>query len=93
MAGTIYFGTGTALKVDGEVLNNLNGDALITFQDKNGTLANGTLIADGGEILIAGDLRAASYQLFKDADDKIAVENLDGTESTSGIKVSTESGR
>ena len=92
MAGTIYFGTGTALKVDGEVLNNLNGDALITFQDKNGTLANGTLIADGGEILIAGDLRAASYQLFKDVDNKIAVENLDGTDSTSGIKVSTESG-
>ena len=93
IANTIYFGDGTALKVNGEVLNAVSAanEALINFRE-NGTYHQGTLIADGGEILISGDLRAQSYQLFRDSDSKIDVNNLDGTASTSGITVTTENG-
>ena len=54
---------------------------------------NGTLIDDGGTILISGEVRAQSYQLFADADGKIAVVDINKQQlADGGIEVSTENG-
>ena len=99
----VYFGADSALKLSSEAVQEAEGanaaQAVITL-DK----ANGQLIANGGEILISGDLRAnnqTSYKLFADqggASDangtKVAVVDINGTAvaNDKGIKVTTENG-
>ena len=98
----VYFGAESALKLSSEAVQEAEGNAahaVITL-DK----ANGQLIANGGEILISGDLRAnnqTSYKLFADQGDasdangtKVAVVDITGTAvaDDKGIKVTTENG-
>ncbi len=88
LANSIYFGDSAALLISAEAMNYIgqeNTAALVTFAGDNGKL-----IADGGEILISGDLRATSYQLFTDGDNRVEVEDLKGNESS--IEVSTANG-
>ena len=88
LANSIYFGDSAALLISAEAMNYIgqeNTAALVTFAGNNGKL-----IADGGEILISGDLRATSYQLFTDGDKRVEVEDLKGNESS--IEVSTANG-
>ena len=93
VANSIYFGEGTAMKITAEAINALGtkdgGNAIISIASDNGTL-----IADGGEILIDGDVRAATYTLFADNKDGVTVVNVDHStaEEGEGIQVSTENG-
>ena len=94
---TIYFGAETALVVTADALGQVgvgtNPTALITIEN-----STGTLVADGGEILISGDLRGSrDYTLFADqgTDTKVNVVDIKNqaiTADNAGIKVSTENG-
>ena len=95
----IFFGDGTALMADADAIKAARdqGTALVTMAG-----SNGKLIADGGEILITGDLRGATdYTLFADHGGtgdangtKVSVQNIKGqsAKSGSGITVTTENG-
>ena len=86
LADSVYFGAQSALLISAEAMDYIgqeNTKALVTFAGNNGKL-----IADGGEILISGELRAKAYQLFADGDNRVEVEDLQGNESS--INVSTE---
>ena len=88
LADSVYFGAQSALLISADAMNYIgkeNTKALVTFSSNDGKL-----IADGGEILIAGDLRATSYQIFADGDNRVVVEDLQGNESK--IEVSTDNG-
>ena len=88
LADSVYFGAQSALLISADAMNYIGEEhtnALVTFSSKDGKL-----IADGGEILIAGDLRATSYQIFADGDNRVVVEDLQGNESK--IEVSTDNG-
>ena len=88
LADSVYFGAQSALLISADAMNYIgeeNTNALVTFSSNDGKL-----IADGGEILIAGDLRATSYQIFADGDNRVVVEDLQGNESK--IEVSTDNG-
>ena len=94
IANTMYFGADTAVIVHAEALNaqhsGLTGapTALVTFASNNAQL-----IADGGEILVNGQVRAnRSYTFFKDGDGKVAVVDITGNTSGAGIDVYTENG-
>ena len=97
IANTIYFGAETALVVTADALGQVgvgtNPTALITIEN-----STGTLVADGGEILISGDLRGSrDYTLFADqgTDTKVNVVDIKNqaiTADNAGIKVSTENG-
>ena len=94
VADSVYFGDGTAMKVTAEAINSIGGqnnkNALITISGNNGQL-----IADGGEILISGEVRAnRKYTLFTDGNGTVDVVNVDKTtaEAGEGITVSTENG-
>ena len=94
VANSVYFGNGTAMKVTAEAINTIgapnNKNALITISGNDGKL-----IADGGEILISGEVRANKpYVLFTDGDNKVEVVNVDQTtaEAGEGITVATENG-
>ena len=91
IANTVYFGDNTALKVTAEAMDAAQSDnqALVTIND-----ANGKLVSDGGEILIAGEVRAQKYTLFTDTNDGVDVVTIDGatTDSKTGITVKTENG-
>ena len=96
IADTMFFGTGTALMVTADALNKVgagtNPTALVTFEQ------DGKLVADGGEVLITGDLRGnRSYTLFADKgnDTKVDVVDIKGAEVNTkgeGIAVTTENG-
>lgn len=59
----------------------------------NFSTGNGTLIADGGDVVITGDVRAnTSYQLFKDNDDIINVKNIAGETENVAVDIRTENG-
>ena len=88
LADSVYFGTQSAMLISADAMNYIgqeNTKALVTFASNNGKL-----IADGGEVLISGDLRAQSYQLFTDGDNRVVVEDLKGNEAS--IDVSTDNG-
>ena len=94
VANSVYFGDGTAMKVTAEAINSIgaqnNKNALITISGNDGQL-----IADGGEILISGEVRAnRQYTLFTDGNGAVDVVNVDKTtaEAGEGITVSTENG-
>ena len=94
VADSVYFGDGTAMKVTAEAINSIGGqnnkNALITISGNNGQL-----IADGGEILISGEVRAnRKYTLFTDGNGAVDVVNVDKTtaEAGEGITVTTENG-
>ena len=93
LANTVYFGANTALLVTADAMDAAATDrgntALVTFAD-----GNGQLVADGGEILVAGDVRATNYTLFTDTDGKVAVVDNQGalTTAENGITVTTENG-
>ena len=91
VANTVYFGANTALKISAEAMEDAvrTNQAVITLAGNDGTL-----IDDGGSILISGEVRAQSYQLFADADGKVAVIDINKQQVAdgSGIEVSTENG-
>ena len=90
VANTVYFGANTALKISAEAMEDAvrTNQAVITLAGNDGTL-----IDDGGSILISGEVRAQSYQLFADADGKIAVVDINKQQlADGGIEVSTENG-
>ena len=91
IANTVYFGDNTALKVTAEAMDAAQtaNQALVTIND-----ANGKLVSDGGEILIAGEVRAQKYTLFTDTNGGVDVVTIDGatTDSKTGITVKTENG-
>ena len=102
VADTVYFGDKSALIVTADALNQVgvgtNPNALVTF-----AATQGKLIADGGEILIDGDLRGnKSYTLFADqgtgttgnTGSTVDVVDINGDAVTSGngITVTTENG-
>ena len=93
---TVFFGEGSALIATAEAIDaaQTNGTSLITFENE------GTLVADGGEVLVSGDLRVNStgYNLFGDAtaDGNAKVEVVDiknqAVADGKGIKVKTDNG-
>ena len=97
IADTIFFGDGTAMLATAEAITaaQAQNTALVTFDS-----SNGKLVADGGEILITGDLRGnTGYKLFADKGtgtngDWITVVDVAGQNVTSGngITVTTENG-
>ena len=97
IADTIFFGDGTAMLATAEAITaaQAQNTALVTFDS-----SNGKLVADGGEILITGDLRGnTGYKLFADQGtgtngDWITVVDVAGQNVTSGngITVTTENG-
>ena len=92
----IFFGEGTALMADADAIKAAaeQGTALVTL-GAGTTPTDGTLVADGGEVLITGDLRGnTSYTLFADTgtDSKVRVEDITGETSGASIAVSTENG-
>ena len=95
-----FFGDGTALMATADAIKAAHNDgtALVTFEGQNGKL-----VADGGEILVSGDLRGnTEYTLFADAggtgDDNgtdVHINDIKGqavTEKGKGIAVTTENG-
>ena len=77
LANTLFLGANTAILVDAGVASNAdttrtNPTAVITFAGTNNT---GSVIADGGDIVIDGDVRASTYQVFSNA----TISYLDGT--------------
>ncbi len=90
VANTVFFGEGTALKISAEAMAHAahNNKALVTLSGDDGTL-----VADGGSILISGEVRAQRYQLFTDDDGKVAVVDIDHKAvDSNGIVVRTENG-
>ena len=94
VADSIYFGDGTVMKVTAEAINTIgapnNKNALITISSNDGKL-----IADGGEVLISGEVRAGKpYTFFTDGDNAVEVVNVDksNAEAGEGINVRTENG-
>ncbi len=106
IANTAYFGADSALKLSSDAVKaakveGTDSPAVITFESNGGQL-----IAQGGEIVISGDLRANSntqYKLFADAGTgdangtKVSVVDINGaaisgTGDNKGILVTTENG-
>ena len=86
LADTVYLGENTAIVVDAGVLE--NSSAMITLAGTNGTAS---VIADGGDIYIDGNVRASTYQVFSGAQ----IKYIDGSDyavtedSEKNINVST----
>ena len=75
---TLFLGANTAILVDAGVASNAdtsrtNPTAVITFAGASNN--TGSVIADGGDIVIDGDVRASTYQVFSNA----TISYLDGT--------------
>ena len=104
IADTVYFGADSALKLSAEAVKEAQvgkGTQAVITIDSTG----GQLIANGGEIIISGDLRANSntqYQLFADKGTAttetngsgVAVVDINGdaVADDKGILVTTENG-
>ena len=86
LADTVYLGENTAIVVDAGVIE--NSSAMITLAGTNGTAS---VIADGGDIYIDGNVRASTYQVFSGAQ----IKYIDGSayavteDSEKNINVST----
>ena len=75
---TLFLGANTAILVDAGVASNAdtsrtNPTAVITFAGAGNN--TGSVIADGGDIVIDGNVRASTYQVFSNA----TISYLDGT--------------
>ena len=101
---TVYLGANTVLMVDAGVMSAADTSratptAVITFAGSaNGnTNGKGTVIADGGDIVIDGDVRASTYKVFDNASikyidgkDYAVVEDSEAANYAYNINVSTE---
>ena len=99
LANTIYFGDGTALMATADAIKaaGTQNQALVTLET-----TDGKLVADGGEVIISGDLRANpdhQYKLFADQGtgtngDWVKVVDTEGKDvaAGAGIDVTTENG-
>lgn len=88
----VYFGDNTALLVNSEALGvSAADDAAVTFNDDTAKL-----VADGGDVVIAGEVRASTdYKIFATSDGTgLSVVNIDNevTTAENGITVTTENG-
>ena len=78
----VYLGDNTAILVDGSVMSAADislgekTEAVISFTGLTGD-NRGQVIADGGDIIIDGDVRASTYQVFDKA--TATISYLDGT--------------
>ena len=76
----VYLGDNTAILVDAAVMSaadtslGANTEAVISFTNLSGD-SRGQVIADGGDVIIDGDVRASTYQVFNNA----TISYLDGT--------------
>ena len=98
LSNTVYLGANTALLIDADVMAKADTkqsttEAVISFSSAD----KGTVIADGGDIIIDGDVRASTYQVFNNANityldgskyDK--VKESDAAHYDDNINVSTE---
>ena len=99
IANSIYFGDGTALMATADAIKaaGKQNQALVTLET-----TDGKLVADGGEVIISGDLRANpdhQYKLFADQGtgtngDWVKVVDTEGKDvaAGAGIDVTTENG-
>ena len=99
IANSIYFGDGTALMATANAIKaaGKQNQALVTLET-----TDGKLVADGGEVIISGDLRANpdhQYKLFADQGtgtngDWVKVVDTEGKDvaAGAGIDVTTENG-
>ena len=101
---TVYLGANTVLMVDAGVMSAADTSratptAVITFAGTANGNTNGTgsVIADGGDIVIDGDVRASTYQVFSNATIKYidgsayaVVEDSEVANYANNINVSTE---
>ena len=80
LANTLYLGDNTAILVDAGVAANADTGrtsttAMITFAG-SAAGTKGSVIADGGDIVIDGDVRASTYEVFRNA----TITYLDGSD-------------
>ena len=74
---TIYLGENTLVMMDAGALERANtSNTTVTPVISFGATTAGTIVADGGDILVDGQVRAGKYQLVKSG---TAIEYIDGT--------------
>ena len=77
LADTIYLGANTLVMMDAGALERANtSNASVTPVITFGATTAGTIVADGGDILVDGQVRAGKYQLVESG---TAIEYIDGT--------------
>lgn len=72
-SNVMYLGANTAVAVNADALANATGNnSLVSFAGTTTgtTTTKGTVIADGGDIVIGGNVRATTYNIFSNADIK-----------------------
>ena len=76
LADTIYLGENTLVMMDAGALERANtSNATVTPVITFGATTAGTIVADGGDILVDGQVRAGTYQLVEAG---TAIEYIDG---------------
>ena len=76
LADTIYLGENTLVMMDAGALERANtSNSTVTPVISFGTTTAGTIVADGGDILVDGQVRAGTYQLVEAG---TAIEYIDG---------------
>ena len=76
LADTIYLGANTVVMMDAGALKRANtSNATVTPVISFGATTAGTIVADGGDILVDGQVRAGTYQLVEAG---TAIEYIDG---------------
>ena len=76
LADTIYLGENTLVMMDAEALGRANtSNTTVTPVITFGATTAGTIVADGGDILVDGQVRAGTYQLVEAG---TAIEYIDG---------------
>ena len=77
LADTIYLGANTVVMMDAGALERANtSNATVTPIITFGATTAGTIVADGGDVLVDGQVRAGTYQLVEAG---TAIEYIDGT--------------
>ena len=77
LADTIYLGANTLVMMDAGALERANtSNTTVTPVISFGATTAGTIVADGGDILVDGQVRAGTYQLVESG---TAIEYIDGT--------------
>ena len=77
LADTIYLGENTLVMMDASALERANtSNATVTPVITFGATTAGTIVADGGDVLVDGQVRAGTYQLVEAG---TAIEYIDGT--------------
>ena len=76
LADTIYLGANTVVMMDAGALERANtSNATVTPIITFGATTAGTIVADGGDVLVDGQVRAGTYQLVEAG---TAIEYIDG---------------